>query len=325
MGLDLSSLGMQAAQQGIGAIMGMATAGWADRRQIKQQGKLQKQQIEGNKQMIDYQKMKDLEMWKSTGPVGMMAELDKAGLNKGLYYGMTGGGGTTTGGSGSVQGGQAPSGGREIQEMTGMGMQLALLEAQKANIEANTEKTKAETAKTSGVDTNLAWTTIDKLIAETQNTNLQKELTKLQTDLAGFQKEIQGATVEYQKDAIKRMTDKLDVEVEEISRRNEMNEAQKKDLIKTTHAEMLGAFLRNALTAAQTKNTTADTKLKGTQGEALIRNWVQQAMNWEVSAQNANTNQSAQEQNEWVNDVSNSLGLPVSVVREMVDGIFRKK
>lgn len=168
----LQQLGMQAASNAVGGIMGLALGSINDKRQLKQQGKLQKQQIAGNKEMIDYQMAKELQMWQNTNYGPQMEQLKKAGLNPGLIYGMSGGGGATTGNAtASVQGTSAPQGGREIQDMVGMGMQMQLLQAQKEVLQTQAEKNRADAAKTAGVDT-------ANVQADTENKILQKIITE---------------------------------------------------------------------------------------------------------------------------------------------------
>lgn len=140
MGLTIADIGMNAANQGLGTIFGMALGAYNDRRQLKQQERLQNLQIEGQKNMTDYNYSKQLQMWKDTNYGAQKAQLQAAGLNPGLLYGMGGGGGATVGGaSGSVQGANAPAGGQEIMGMMMQQAQLKLLEAQtrKTNTEAD--------------------------------------------------------------------------------------------------------------------------------------------------------------------------------------------
>lgn len=169
----LGDAGAAAGAGALGQVFGLITGGIQDRRQLKQQGRLQDQQIEGNKEMADYNYNKQLEMWKATNYEAQRKELEKAGLNAGLLYGMSGGGGTTVGsGAGAGVGGAQADGGAE---RTGMGLQmasqLALQKAQKENIEADTENKKAQTGKT-GVETETAKGTqeaqIDKAKTEAQ-------------------------------------------------------------------------------------------------------------------------------------------------------------
>lgn len=137
----------QVGQSYAGTAMGLLLADENDRRQLRQQGKLQELQIKGSKELTDYQMKKQLQMWKDTNYGAQMTEIEKAGLNPGLLYGMGGSGGATTGnasGGGSVNQGHAPVGGGEAAGMAMMAANLGLLKAQKANIEANTNKTNLE-------------------------------------------------------------------------------------------------------------------------------------------------------------------------------------
>lgn len=148
--MAIGQLGMKALEIGAGALAGKALGIGSGARQIKQQQKLQDQQIKGNKEMADYNQQKQMEMWRDTNYTAQREQMMKAGLNPGLMYGMSGGGGTTTGSGsgGSVQGATADG---EVAR-TGMGLQmasqLALLNAQKENIEADTANKKAQTGQT---------------------------------------------------------------------------------------------------------------------------------------------------------------------------------
>lgn len=146
MGEFWSQAGSQATQGAIGAAMGLVVGGLQDKRQLKQQGRLNEQSMEMNAKMLEMQKQKELEMWEKTGPQGQMKQLEKAGLNAGLMYGMGGAGGQSMGGSGAGgTGAHAPGGsGMEIMQGMQMAMQLKLLDAQKKNIDADTAGKLAE-------------------------------------------------------------------------------------------------------------------------------------------------------------------------------------
>ena len=139
-------LGMMAASA-TDAILGLALQGQQDRRQLRQQEKLQQLEMAGQRQMTDYNMMKQMEMWRNTNYTAQMEQLRKAGLNPGLIYGMGGGGGQTTNiEAGKVTGANAPTGGNEIASMIGMGLTRELQKAQIENIKAQTEKTRTENA-----------------------------------------------------------------------------------------------------------------------------------------------------------------------------------
>lgn len=145
-----------------GAIVGYGLSqigrGAADRRQLEQQGKLNKQQVESQKEMADYMYNMDMKKWEETGYGAQKKQMEEAGLNPALMYGMGGGGGQSSNasGGGGASGGQAANAaattGAETAKGMGM-MQAAMMAAQVENVKANTEKTKVDTAKTAGVDT----------------------------------------------------------------------------------------------------------------------------------------------------------------------------
>ncbi|WNK14259.1 MAG: DNA pilot protein [Microvirus sp.] len=129
----------------LGTGMGLLLEKHNDRRQLEQQQKLQNMQMEGNKAFQQWQNEQSYEMWKKTGPIGQVQQLNEAGLNPALMYGMGGGtGGQTTAGGGSLSGAQAPTGGGEMNTQMALQLQRALQAAQVENIQANTKKTNVE-------------------------------------------------------------------------------------------------------------------------------------------------------------------------------------
>ena len=78
--------------------------------QLDQQRKLQDLQIEGNKSMLDYSSMLQRKMWEFTNYSNQRKQMEEAGLNPAMLYGMSGGGGSTVGSaSGNVSGASASS------------------------------------------------------------------------------------------------------------------------------------------------------------------------------------------------------------------------
>lgn len=160
----------------VGGLIGMATQKRNEKRAMKNQEKLMS--IQQQNQMGLNQQGKDLalQQWKDTNYSAQREEMEKAGLNPGLMYGMSGGGGTTAnaGSGGSASGGQAPAPQRPVMDMQSM-MQMALLGAQKANIEASTEKTKAETVNV-GANTKTTEGTRDILIENLRQSGINTML-----------------------------------------------------------------------------------------------------------------------------------------------------
>lgn len=230
---------VQQANNLVGAGMGLALEGHNDRRQLRQQGKLQQMQMQGNMAITDYNMNKQYEMWLKTNYQEQMRQMKMAGLNPGLMYGMGGGGGTTTGqATGQVSGAEAPKGGGEVIAQQGLGIQSALLQAQKENIQASTEKTKAETANLP-----LAGKEI-----QSRTANLDK-----QWDLMAIDEDLKNSTLNAQKSIIiSEMRTKFE-EMEIAVKQNKMTEEQLRAQVDLMKAQAAKMAVDNGLTKAQTE------------------------------------------------------------------------
>lgn len=102
----------------------------------------QRRQLEGQKKALAQQNAAAYDMWLKTNYSAQRHQLEKAGLNPGLLYGMGGGGGGQTGSSSAM-----PSAQNVGQMDIASAAQLALLKAQKENIEADTANKKADAGK----------------------------------------------------------------------------------------------------------------------------------------------------------------------------------
>lgn len=268
----------QAINTGLGIVFGNKQAEANDARQLAMQAKLQQMQEEGSKRMVDYNYGKQLQMWKDTNYPAQKEQLLKAGLNPALFYGMSGGGGTTTGSpTGSVSAGQAPSGGGEQQTAQGMGIQMQsiiqqsqLLKAQENLLEAQTENVKADTTKKSGVDTEAGWQGIIESDARTQsilqgtdNARQQHELNKLDITLKNMINFEQQATQADRMDYIEYQTKIAMKQLDNATTEAFLNKQTVNDKIKIIQQEAIGAALSNALTKAQTTLTREQTKKVG--------------------------------------------------------------
>lgn len=150
----LGALGMNVAATGAQMGLNAITAGWNDKRQYKQQERLTGLQTAADKQMSDYNIQKQIELWNATGYKAQMEQLKQAGLNPAMMYGKGGAGGTTVSANTVArQSPGAPNAPLQSPQVESMGMQLALLKAQKENIEADTRLKQAGATKTEGVDT----------------------------------------------------------------------------------------------------------------------------------------------------------------------------
>lgn len=124
-----------------------------------------KMQVEANKELADYNTEKQMEVWNQTNYPQQVEKLKEAGLNPAILYAKGGMGGQLgAAGAGSASMGQA-SNGMEV------GMQAAMMQANKELIESQARKNNVEADKLEGVDT-------EKSKAELENTKWQMQLNK---------------------------------------------------------------------------------------------------------------------------------------------------
>lgn len=143
----------------ITAGLGAATAaknllgiGNSGKKQLEQQEKLNKQQIEGSKELSEYQRQQQMKMWEDTNYKPQVDQIKKAGLNPALLYGTSGGGGATVGGGGmAISGGQAANEAATTQAETGQAGILGMMGAQLRVLESQANKNDAEAENLRGV------------------------------------------------------------------------------------------------------------------------------------------------------------------------------
>ena len=192
MGLGLLSAGLSLAGAAIGGISQKKT----EKRQYAHEKEMMGLQFGYNEKMAQNNQQRAKDMWDYTNLENQVKHAKNAGLSVGLLYGQGGAqGASTSGGSGSgVNGGtNAVAAGLQAKAM---GLQLAQLASQVALNQSQAEKNKAEAEKTKGVDTELAKTTIDSLIAETDNKKIQHGLIAAQSRLADAQEELAKASTD---------------------------------------------------------------------------------------------------------------------------------
>lgn len=135
--------------------------------------KLMEYQAELNKKAAEHTNQLNKEMWDYTNYENQVKHLKQAGLNPGLLYGMSGGGGTSAAGG---QDAGASGAGASQEGMLGLQAQQIAAQTNLANAEA--EKARADAKKTSGADTELtnALTELNKAKKQTEITTqaLQK-------------------------------------------------------------------------------------------------------------------------------------------------------
>lgn len=252
--------------------MGLLLGAIERKAQLKQQQKLQNMQIAGQKEMGKFNQEQQLEMWHKTNYGPQMEELRKAGLNPGLIYGMSGGGGVTASSNpGSVSGGSADG----KTPAAGMGMalgQAALMAAQVDLIKAQTEKTKADTG-----------------------------LTGVNTDLAKLEKDLK----EYALPNAKSMTDqelsKLRTEVQNMWIQRDILEGTKDTQIQQQKANLTATYAEIALKQAGVGKTEEETKKIAAEIGQMVQKLANETKQVEIQQQMADF------QTKWGNDAGTVL------------------
>ena len=138
-------------------------------------------QLKGQKELTEYaanlQSQNQMAMFNNTGYAAQRKQLEAAGLNAGLLYGQSGGGGQSVGGGvsgGSVGGSQAADAAATEQAAVSRQrqiMELSMMKAQLDNINADTKQKEATAEKTAGADTEntIADTAIKQAETEIKN------------------------------------------------------------------------------------------------------------------------------------------------------------
>lgn len=239
----------QFAQQQAGNLanagMGLLFQGLANQQNFQQAKKMQALQIKGSKELTDYNRRSQFQMWLDTNFPAQVAQAEAAGLNPGLLYSGAGGGGATTGSGG----GALPTAGTQ-KSAEPMGMQV-LTTAQLKLIEAETNKTNAEAQKIAGVDTKKAEGEIANLAALTTNEKAKNALIKAESAIANFNAQVAEKGIDFAIRSIEANAKIAEEELEQLQRNNEINNATKEEAIGTIRANYIGALLENQLKVSQ--------------------------------------------------------------------------
>lgn len=172
--MPANELGMMVANQLLGAGMGAIN----DKRQLAQQGALNQQQVAAQKDLMQANLRNQMALWDATNYSAQKQQMEKAGLNPALMYGMSGGGGATAaaGTGGSVSGGSAQQNPGEMA----MALNLQLLRAQKENIEADTKNKQADAtlkggAQTENIKADTALKVLDQIVKDYTGKELKSQ------------------------------------------------------------------------------------------------------------------------------------------------------
>lgn len=261
----LASQGAKVGNNIIDAGMGLLLQGIQDQRQLRMQKRLQEMQMSGARQMTDYNMKKQLEMWEATNYSAQVKQLQKAGLNPALIYGMGGGGGTTADvATGNVSGGTAQNQGilglMQGQNALTTAAQIDVMKAQAENLRADAQNKRDENPNIpkQGVILDRTAAKLEEerkaIIAGVTNTQAQTRLTNLKYDVEEFQLQFDKMTAQDRAEAIKKQNDHIDQTITNLKTQNRIDDAVADNKRARLQAEMALIIM--------------DTWLKGEQGKA---------------------------------------------------------
>lgn len=214
---------------GVGTGLGLITGAINQ----NQNRKAQERQFGMQKELNQQAKDLALQQWKDTNYNAQRKELEKAGLNVGLLYGGSGGGGVT---ANTGSGGSAPSQAPTNYEIGGMAIQGAQAAANLKLTEAQTENVNADTENKTGVER-------ENKTADTGVKTTQKEAGEIANRIAGktIEEVISGIKANADKAQSEARSSLIEANVDETTRKERedkirseaINEAFKLTLMKS--------------------------------------------------------------------------------------------
>lgn len=305
----------------IGTAMGMALAGWQDRRQLKQQQKLTEMQVNAQKGMIDYQNQATFDMWQKTGPTGQVAQLKEAGLNPALMYGMGGGtGGQSVSQSANVGAGQTSqqSMAMGLSNMAQTAAQVKLMDAQARNLDANTEKT-------AGPDTDVANMTIEQMKQTIKNQQAQQALTETQNEIQQIERDLKQNTFNDVINQIYWNGKSAAQQYEILVRTNAIGDATKQDVIRTVRAELVKLGLESAMLKQGIDESKSKVLLNAAMEKYYLASRQQGWDSLTLGNRNAANAEQARQQQQFIADMQTATGLPADVIETVLKAAGGKR
>jgi len=277
----IEALAQQAGGQIVGNAvnegMGLLFQGIKNKQQLKQAGKMQDLQIKGSKQLTDYNTAKQLQMWKDTSYGAQKEQMEKAGLNPALMYGMSGGGGQTANIAQGSVGQQSAGTAQASRGAEGMGLQSAMLKAQIDNLNADT-KDKLANIPVKGAQVGQIGAQTASLTQGIENQKAQKLLIDAQTSLTNSN---DSKVKREEQELWMTQNDRVTVWAEEAKRKIQevkqaviqtgVDEKTADEKVKILEGEAAGVIIQNELNKARIKLTDEQAKAIGVE---LLQKWV---------------------------------------------------
>lgn len=269
--------------------------------QQNQNQALTNQQLNANEALSAFNYNQQYQMWLKTNYPEQVKQLEAAGLNPALEYGMHGGGGATTG---------SPSGG------IGMGMATnpAQTGSQSAAAAAAADAAQAQAANTAAQtpqEGDLMKAQIASINQGVNNAKATEALTDIQAQTARLENNIKGETIDDQIATIRATAGSIENEMQRQVRQNNIDAATMQDKIKTVHAVMIGQFINNNL-------QQSGIDVNNQQIKASVNKVMQDWQTIGITKQNAETNAGQLKLQQWLHDIPDSKGILLKGVTQLI-------
>lgn len=278
--------------------------------------------LKGQQKALKQQNDAAMDIWNKTNYAAQRQQMEKAGLNPALLYGMGSGGGGSIGQSSSNMQGDinAPNVGMALQ----VGMQMELLQAQKENIQADTKNKLADAARTAGSQTDLDKAMTTNYSSLTKNNEAKTALTNIETQIAEIEKDILDVTQYYEMGASLEKWRKLQGEAKsalaagEVDQRTIENAVQQRNwdlAIKMVIRESIKSGKN--LTDQQIQTEIAKLQVLGAEAFGKLND---SATNFGFML----NEQNKESWNRYINDVAESTKLPIETVTRIFQALVLK-
>lgn len=277
----------------------------------------QKIQLEGQKKALEQQNASQYDLWLKTNYPAQKGQLKAAGLNPGLMYGMSGGGGATAGAGGAMP---SPIGGGKGMDIMGAA-QIALLKAQKEKTEAETRNLDTASDYQGGAQTEATRAGTTKTGQEIENLKVQKLGQELQNIDKELEIKYKGATLDDRIDTVATELRTLEDKLVIIQNDGAISDATRDIVIKQARANLAMTMLE--IEARRQGMTLTDAQIEKTKGEliAMMKNAESGRITAETGQKGASTAADRLQWDKTMNNVTEEMKLTVDVVGKILQAV----
>lgn len=277
----------------------------------------QRQQLRGQKKALEQQNAAALELWEKTNYKAQMEQLEKAGLNPGLIYGMGGAGGQV--GHSSAMPDSASGG------LSGMGLMAGMMQAaQIKDLQASADLKSAQAENLRGVGKDVQLATIEKLKQEVKSEQARQALTEVETEIAKLDQIYQGDTLENRIAATNETTSIIYANVRKAVAESDITVATKEAVIRTVQLGVAEKLISLEAARQGINESQARIKLMSEQGRAMLAGIQQRWAEIEEGGKNRNVQEQRIALDREIAEFEKFVGLPAKFLENLLPATIIK-